>query len=122
MVQPGMPLPNLYRCNKVLVTQKKKGRATLQDFETQERLLLDLFYCADSSVLSLICVRYTVVLPASLSQSHPKLILKYCAPHPRSGLGQGKDESEIDSRSNFRTCLHSNVKGNTLQQKETRAG
>ena len=24
MVQPGMPFPNLYRCNKVLVNQKKK--------------------------------------------------------------------------------------------------
>ena len=55
---------------------------------------------------------------AFLFNEHPKLFLKYSAPHPYSGSGDEEDQSEIDSRLNFRKVAHSKVMGKTTQQTE----
>ena len=58
------------------------------------------------------------MFPAFLPNEHPKLILKYSAPHPSSGSGYEEDQSEIDSRLNFCRFAHSKVIRKTMQQTE----
>ena len=59
-VQPGMPFPNLYRCNKVLVYQKKKCTVLLATISIQ---LCETSAICWVSLLALTCISIRTCAP-----------------------------------------------------------